>query len=80
MAVTNEFNAQIIDEFRRNGGKAGQFGDSPLLIHHTVGAKSGTIWATLLVPLIDGDERYVFASAARRDREPGLVRQPQGQT
>jgi len=31
----NDWNAQIIAEFRANGGKTAQFGDAPLVILHT---------------------------------------------
>ena len=34
----NDWNAQIIAEFRATGGKAAQFGDNPLVILHTIGA------------------------------------------
>ncbi len=37
-----DFNTQIIEEFRANGGKVGgQFEGAPLLLLHTVGARSG---------------------------------------
>ena len=58
----NDWNAQIIAEFRANGGKAAQFGDAPLVILHTIGAKSGELRETPLVALVEGDDLYVFAS------------------
>ena len=58
----NDWNAQIIAEFRANGGKAAQFGDAPLVILHTIGAKSGELRETPLVALVEGDDMYVFAS------------------
>lgn len=70
MAATNDWNAQIISEFRENGGRTEQFGDAPLVILHTIGAKSGTIWETPLVALVDGDDRYVFASKAGAPDNP----------
>jgi deazaflavin-dependent oxidoreductase (nitroreductase family) len=37
-----DFNSKIIDEFRATGGKVGgQFDGAPLLLLHTLGAKSG---------------------------------------
>ncbi|HKX17717.1 MAG TPA: nitroreductase family deazaflavin-dependent oxidoreductase [bacterium] len=40
--MAQDWNKSIIDEFRSNGGKVGgQFTGAPLLILHTVGAKSG---------------------------------------
>ena len=43
MADGDDFNGQIIAEFRANGGKVGGFfaGQPLLLLHHT-GAKTGT--------------------------------------
>src|SRR5579864_6915300 len=39
--MANDWNKAIIDEFRANGGKVGgQFAGAPLLILHSVGAKS----------------------------------------
>jgi deazaflavin-dependent oxidoreductase (nitroreductase family) len=38
----NDFNSQIISEFRANGGKVGgMFAGSPMLLLHSTGAKSG---------------------------------------
>ena len=39
----SDWNTQIITEFRANGGKVAQFGDAPLVILHTIGAKSGEL-------------------------------------
>jgi deazaflavin-dependent oxidoreductase (nitroreductase family) len=40
--MAQDFNKGIMDEFRANGGKVGgQFACAPLLILHSVGAKSG---------------------------------------
>ena len=36
----NDWNQQVIEEFRANGGKVAQFGDAPLVILNTIGAKS----------------------------------------
>ncbi len=59
----NAWNRQVIDEFRANGGKVGgMFEGSPIVILHTVGAKSGAERQNPLVPLIEGDAMYVFAS------------------
>ncbi len=38
----SDWNDKIIEEFRANGGQlGGQFAGAPLLLLHTVGAKSG---------------------------------------
>jgi len=66
----SDWNAQIIAEFRANGGKAAQFGDAPLVILHTIGAKSGQLRETPLVALVDGDDMTVFASKAGAPDNP----------
>jgi deazaflavin-dependent oxidoreductase (nitroreductase family) len=65
----NDWNAQIIAEFRANGGKAAQFGDAPLVILHTIGAKSGELREIPLVALED-DEMFVFASRGGAPTNP----------
>jgi deazaflavin-dependent oxidoreductase (nitroreductase family) len=65
-----DWNTQIIAEFRANGGKAAQFGDAPLVILHTIGAKSGEVRETPLVALVKGDDLYVFASKAGATTNP----------
>jgi deazaflavin-dependent oxidoreductase (nitroreductase family) len=66
----SDWNAQIIAEFRATGGKAAQFGDNPLVILHTIGAKSGELREIPLVALVEGDDLYVFASAAGSPKHP----------
>ena len=52
-----DFNTQVIEEFRANGGKAGgMFEGMPLVLVHNVGAKSGKEYVTPLVYLADGDD------------------------
>lgn len=66
----SDFNEQIIAEFRANGGKAAQFGDAPLVVLHTIGAKSGELREIPLVALVQGDDLYVFASKAGAPTNP----------
>ncbi len=66
----NDWDAQIIAEFRASGGKAAQFGDAPLVILHTIGAKSGELREIPLVALVDGADLYVFASKAGATTSP----------
>jgi deazaflavin-dependent oxidoreductase (nitroreductase family) len=66
----SDFNQQIIDEFRANGGKVAMFGDAPLVILHTIGAKSGAVREIPLVALIEGDATYVFASKGGAPTNP----------
>jgi deazaflavin-dependent oxidoreductase (nitroreductase family) len=67
----NDFNAQIIDEFRSNDGRVGgMFENSPLLLLHHTGAKSGQNRVNPLAYL-DDDGRYViFASKGGAPTNP----------
>jgi deazaflavin-dependent oxidoreductase (nitroreductase family) len=68
----NDFNAEVIEEFRANGGTAGgMFEGKPLLLLHNVGAKSGTEFVTPLVYLADGDNWVIFASKGGAPNNPG---------
>ncbi len=66
----SSWNEQIIAEFRANGGKAAQFGDNPLVILHTIGAKSGEVREIPLVALVEGDTLSVFASKGGAPTNP----------
>lgn len=70
MPRVNDWNAQIIAEFRANGGKVARFGDAPLVVLHTIGAKSGQVREIPLVALVDGDDLFVFASKAGAPTHP----------
>ena len=76
-----DFNANVIEEFRANGGKAGGiFEGKPLLLLHNVGAKSGRPYVTPLVYLDDGGRYLIFASKGGAPNHPGwyhnLVAEP----
>ncbi len=66
----SDWNTQVIAEFRANGGKVGQFGDAPLVILNTIGAKSGEVREIPLVALPQGETMVVFASAAGAPKHP----------
>lgn len=66
----NDWNTQVITEFRANGGKVAQFGNAPLVILHTIGAKSGELREIPLVALIQGDQTTVFASKGGAPTHP----------
>ena len=64
-------NERIIAEFRENNGKVGgNFAGAPLLLLHTVGARSGQPRINPMMYLEDGDAFLVFASKAGSDRNP----------
>ena len=67
----SDWNTQIIDEFRANGGKVGgQFEGAPLLLLHTTGAKSGQARVNPMMYQADGDNYAVFASKAGAPTNP----------
>ncbi len=75
MADGDDFNGQVIEEFRANGGKVGgYFAGAPLLLLHHTGAKSGTERVNPLVYQQVGDSYAIFASAGGQPRDPQWFR------
>ena len=71
MADQSDFNKQIIEEFRANGGEtSGVFKGRPLLLLTTTGAKSGESRTTPLVYTKDGDKVVVIASMGGAPKHP----------
>jgi deazaflavin-dependent oxidoreductase (nitroreductase family) len=71
MSQPNNWNEQIISEFRANHGKVGgNFEGAPLLLLHTTGARSGQQRVSPLMYLPDGNRYVVFASKAGADTNP----------
>ena len=71
MAEVNEFNRNLIAEFRANNGKVeGAFGGAPLLLLTTTGAKTANQHTTPLVHLNDGGQIYVFGSMGGAPKNP----------
>ncbi|MEU8361940.1 nitroreductase family deazaflavin-dependent oxidoreductase [Nonomuraea sp. NPDC048882] len=67
----NEFNKQIIKEFRENEGRVGgMFEGAPLVLLTTTGAKSGRRVTTPVMYLKDGDRYVVIASKGGDDSNP----------
>jgi deazaflavin-dependent oxidoreductase (nitroreductase family) len=65
MSELNDWNQQIIDEFRANEGRVGgNFEGSPLLLLHTTGAKSGQERVNPMMYQDLGGALAVFASKA----------------
>jgi deazaflavin-dependent oxidoreductase (nitroreductase family) len=82
MAEPNDFNTQIIEEFRANDGiVGGPFEGSPLLILTTKGAKSGQDRAAPMMYRQEGERVFVFASKAGAPTNPdwyhNLVAEPE---
>jgi deazaflavin-dependent oxidoreductase (nitroreductase family) len=71
LPVVSDWNAKIIDEFRANEGKVGgMFEGSPMLILHTIGARTGNERVTPLVYQADGDRVVIFASKGGAPENP----------
>ncbi len=71
MAEAEDWNSKIIAEFRANGGKVGgPFEGAPLLLLHTVGAKTGQPRVTPMMYQDIGDGVAVFASKAGAPTNP----------
>ncbi|MBX7269315.1 nitroreductase family deazaflavin-dependent oxidoreductase [Micromonospora sp. Llam7] len=80
----SDWNDTIIAEFRANGGQVGgQFADAPLLLLHTVGAKSGQPRVNPMMYQKVDDGYAVFASKAGAPTNPdwyhNLLTHPQVQ-
>jgi len=66
-----DWNTAIIEEFRANGGQVGgQFAGAPLLLLHTVGAKTGQPRVNPMMYRKLGGSYAVFASKAGAPRHP----------
>jgi deazaflavin-dependent oxidoreductase (nitroreductase family) len=76
MSAEKEWNAAVIAEFRANGGEvASPYDDPPpMLLLHTIGARTGREHVVPMRCLPDGDSWYVFASADGSDRHPDWYR------
>ena len=71
MTEPNDFNSQIISEFRANGGKVGgMFAGAPMLLLHSTGAKTGQERVSPLgYRAVDGGYA-IFASKAGAPTNP----------
>jgi deazaflavin-dependent oxidoreductase (nitroreductase family) len=66
-----DYNQAIIDEFRGNGGRVGgAFEGAPLLLLHTVGAKSGKERVNPVMYQAMGESYAVFASKGGAPENP----------
>jgi deazaflavin-dependent oxidoreductase (nitroreductase family) len=67
----NDFNQQIIEQFRSNGGKVGPpFEGAPMILVTHTGAKSGQERTTPLVYTKDGDRFVIVASKGGAPTNP----------
>ncbi|MET7466322.1 nitroreductase family deazaflavin-dependent oxidoreductase [Nonomuraea sp. NPDC005501] len=69
--MANDFNQQVIEEFRANGGKVGgMFEGGNLVLLTTTGRKSGKQVTSPVMYLKDGERIVVIASYAGADHHP----------
>jgi deazaflavin-dependent oxidoreductase (nitroreductase family) len=67
----NDFNKNVITEFRDNSGKVGgMFEGAPMILVHHIGSKSGVERIAPLVYFAEGDRIFIFASKAGADENP----------
>ena len=67
----NDWNQQIIAEFRANEGKVGgPFEGAPMVLVSHKGARTGTERVTPLMALLNGDDIVIFASKAGAPDNP----------
>jgi deazaflavin-dependent oxidoreductase (nitroreductase family) len=67
----NNFNTNVITEFRENSGKVGgMFEGAPMILVHHIGAKSGVERIAPLVYFAEGDRIFIFASKGGADENP----------
>lgn len=71
MSDPNDWNGKIIEEFRANEGRVGgMFANTPLLLLHTTGAKSGKARINPLAYLKDGERYVIIASKGGAPTNP----------
>ena len=71
MSDTNDWNKAIIEEFRANKGKVGgYFKNTPLLLLHTTGAKSGKARINPAAYIADDERLVVLASKGGAPTHP----------
>ena len=82
VAEANDWNSQVVEEFRANGGKVGgPFEGAPMLLLHCTGAKSGKERVHPLMYQTVGSSLAIFASKRGAPSNPDwyynlLVLQP----
>lgn len=71
MSAPNDWNKSIIEEFRANGGKVGgRFEGKPILLLHTIGAKSQRERVNPVACIMDGDRLVIIASKGGAPTNP----------
>lgn len=66
----DDFNTQVIAEFRAAGGSATSVGEMPLLLLHHVGSRSGSARVTPLAYIEDAGRYVLLASGGGKPTNP----------
>jgi deazaflavin-dependent oxidoreductase (nitroreductase family) len=76
MVSISNTNAEVIAEFRANGGAVAAPYDNPppMVLLHTIGARTGREHIVPMRALVEGETLYVFASAHGSARHPDWYR------
>jgi deazaflavin-dependent oxidoreductase (nitroreductase family) len=72
-AALDEFNRNVVEEFRANGGKVAAFEGGTLLLLHTTGAKSGQPRLSPLASLEVDGRILIVGSYAGAPKDPAWV-------
>lgn len=72
-AALDEFNRNVVEEFRANGGKVAAFEGGTLLLLHTIGAKSGQPRLSPLASLEVDGKILIVGSYAGAPKDPAWV-------
>lgn len=79
--MPEDWNSKIIAEFRANGGKVGgPFEGAPLLLLHTMGARTGQERVNPVMYRTDGGRLVVFATKSGADTNPDWFHNLRAQT
>ncbi len=65
-----QLNADVIAEFRAHGGAVARFGGLPVVIIHTIGARTGTVREIPLIPVFLDDRMLLFGTAGGAPEHP----------
>ncbi len=66
-------NRNVIEEFRTNSGRVAQFGDLPVVILNTIGARTGNLLEVPLIAVVDDGNMYLFGTNAGSKKQPAWI-------
>ena len=66
-------NRNVIEELRTNSGRVAQFGDLPVVILNTIGARTGNLLEVPLIAVVDDGNMYLFGTNAGSKKQPAWI-------